>query len=393
MQRPLTDTAKVVAAIAVVAIHATSTAETRFAAQHNYISLDFIGVALNQWARFSVPLFLYLSAYGLAKSTKEFASGFWTNYAQFLKKRLATILLPYFFFSAVPIAMEIHSYGENTPFGQLWNSIATKLLTGTADYHLYFLVILLQCYLLFPLLLQISRKFPVVFRSFTWISFILVVTLLYRGTSEWVLSRFGLSNPGWHASFAIYWLPYFCLGILHVQGDPSALLRKSIATAHQNGSENTPAMEIHSYWTLQRFAFFCLVLFTLLLVILDYNRASWQGIPVDYYNHFSRPSVALYTLAVLWFLHSFSVGMFTKENAVSRLAPLTFTVYLLHPHILRVVNNYIPYIPSIAGWILVTITTFVLVYFLHQITKWFIDKENKPVKMAAHFLQRSLGLR
>ena len=57
MRRELTDCIKVIAAIAVVGIHATSTAENGFAVRHDFFSLDFAGVLLNQWARFSVPVF------------------------------------------------------------------------------------------------------------------------------------------------------------------------------------------------------------------------------------------------------------------------------------------------------------------------------------------------
>ncbi|HRP70859.1 MAG TPA: acyltransferase family protein, partial [Turneriella sp.] len=129
MLRTTTDWAKVIAALAVVGIHSTSSAETNFALQHNYASLDFLGVLVNQWARFSVPLFIYLSAYGLSRSTKIGESGFGGNYAAFVKKRLPTILVPYFFFSGIAIAMEFHSWmsatGQSSFSPQLWKNIAS----------------------------------------------------------------------------------------------------------------------------------------------------------------------------------------------------------------------------------------------------------------------------
>lgn len=343
MTRSLTDFAKVVAAIAVVGIHATSTAENNFAIHHNFLSFDFGGVVLNQWARFSVPLFLYLSAYGLAQS-KE------VNYFSFMRKRLPTILIPYFFFSALAFALDFKNCTTE--------NIIERLLKGGADYHLYFLVILAQCYLLFPLLLRLHQASGKAYRAVTLVVFLLVVLLLYRTSSERILGYFGLSHPGWHASFCIYWLPYFMLGILHGKASPAA-------------------------WG--RFTAFAAVVLALGMVLADYILASRQGIPVDYYNHFSRPAVALYALAVVYLLWMGPVSGSVMTRAGS-LAGLTFTVYLVHPQILRLFNAYLASWPSLAVWAATVVVSFGLVY----VVKKSLEKiESPPV----HFIQRALGLR
>jgi len=377
MLRSLTDGAKVIAAIAVVGIHATSLSESRFAAKHDYLSLDFVSVLVNQWARFSVPLFIYLSGYGLAMSEK--VRGIIASYGNTLQRRLPTILMPYAFFSAIALAMEFHSNGGQVPPAQLWNSIARKLLIGGADYHLYFLVILAQCYLLFPLLIYVSRHWTTVFRSVTWASLLLVTALLYKGSSDILLTNIGLSHPGWHASFAIYWLPYFMLGILHAHKPP---LRNSIASP-----------ETRRWISI---AMGTLVIAALALVLVEYIHYSWQATPVDYYNHFSRPSVMLYALAVVWWLHcqSDSRGKFKLTPTVGeRLAPLTFTVYLLHPQILRLVNNFLPALPTFFGWLLVVFATFLLAYGMRLLTNKALEKAPGFLAGPLRLLQRCLGLR
>ncbi|MBN8219545.1 MAG: acyltransferase [Spirochaetes bacterium] len=344
MTRALTDFAKVIAAIAVVGIHATSTAENNFAVHHNFFSLDFGGVLLNQWARFSVPLFLYLSAYGLAQS-KEL------NFFSFMRKRLPTILIPYFFFSALAFALDFKNCTTE--------NIIERLLKGGADYHLYFLVILAQCYLLFPLLLRLHQASGKVYRAVTLVVFLLVVLLLYRTSSERILGYFGLSHPGWHASFCIYWLPYFMLGIMHGKASPAA-------------------------WG--RFTAFVAVVLALGMVLADYILASRQGIPVDYYNHFSRPAVALYALAVVYSLWAIRLPTDVERGLGVGLAPLTFAVYLIHPQILRVFNAYLASWPSLAVWAATVVVSFGLVY----VVKKSLEKiESPPV----HFIQRALGLR
>lgn len=344
MTRALTDFAKVIAAVAVVGIHATSTAENSFAVHHNFFSLDFGGVLLNQWARFSVPLFLYLSAYGLAQS-KE------VDYFSFIRKRLPTILIPYFFFSALAFALDFKNCTTQ--------NIIERLLKGGADYHLYFLVILAQCYLLFPLLLRLHSASATAYRALTFAALVLVILLLYRTSSERMLGYLGLSHPGWHASFCIYWLPYFMLGILHAKAPPAP-------------------------WG--RFTAFAGVALALAMVLADYILASRQGIPVDYYNHFSRPAVALYALAVVYLLWALGPVSGLVVARAGSLAGLTFTVYLVHPQILRLFNAYLASWPSLAVWAATVVVSFGLVYMV----KKSLEKLESPPVL---FIQRALGLR
>lgn len=378
MTRSTTDSVKVIAAIAVVGIHATSTSENHFFQQHNFLSLDFIGVLVNQVARFSVPLFLYLSAYGLAKSEKKDGAGFFPAYLNFLWKRMPTILVPYFFFSGIALVLEFHSYSGTT--AELSQRILHKLRIGAADYHLYFLVILAQCYLLFPLLSRIARAYPGGYRVATGFVLVLVAGLLYKGSSELLLPKLGLSHPGWHASFVIYWLPYFMLGILHAQKPPA------FAASADN---SVPAEGSSQLW--KSIALALGVVLTLAYVVAEYIYYSRQGNPVDYYNHFSRPSVMLYALAVIYLLHSFRTSPFGK--GAERIAPLTFSVYLIHPQVLRLLTNYAGNLPGVFSWIITVLVTFALVYALTLLTNMATQKSPAFMAGPVGFLQRCLGLR
>lgn len=421
MQRQITDSTKVIAAIAVVGIHATSTAESNFFLRHDFFSLDFFGVLVNQCARFSVPLFIYLSAYGLAKSEKKSDTTFISTYFHFLWKRLPTILVPYFFFSGIALALEFHSHRGIT--AELAVLVVNKLRIGAADYHLYFLVILAQCYLLFPLLARIARAFPGGYRTATWLALFLVAGLLYKGSSEWLLPKLGLTHPGWHASFVIYWLPYFMLGILHAHQPPFS----KISVVKENS--NTPVTNNPQLWKSISIAGG--VAITLAYVVGEYTYYSRQGSPVDYYNHFSRPSVMLYALAVVYLLHSLphppvppvhnvERGVEARSKPalrhrlaplstlwrrlrlcfqrgaggeVARLAPLTFSVYLIHPQILRVLANYAAGLPSVFTWLIAVAVTFPIVYGLTLLTNKATQKSPVWLTGPVQFLQRCLGLR
>lgn len=427
MTRQTTDAVKIIAAIAVVGIHATSTAESNFFRQHDFFSLDFLGVLVNQMARFSVPLFLYLSAYGLAKSDKKSEDGFLHSYLNFLWKRLPTILVPYFFFSGISLALEFHSYNGALP--ELAQKIVQKLRTGGADYHLYFLVILAQCYLFFPLLLRIARAFPGGYRIATWLVLALVAGLLYKGSSEFLLPKMGLNHPGWHASFAIYWLPYFMLGILHAHrlpqlwnsiasADPAAPAGKSVLWKFTCGA-TVFGLSLRERCRTTTALF--VAVSAMALVIAEYVYYSRQGDPVDYYNHFSRPSVMLYALAVVYLLHSrphppapspsirrggeVATAPQTSK-AISppsplsgeggwggEVAKLTFSVYLIHPQVLRLLTNYAGGLSGVFMWIITVITTFTIVYGLTLLTNKLAQKSPAAIAGPVQFLQRCFGLR
>ncbi|MCX7632359.1 MAG: acyltransferase [Turneriella sp.] len=362
MPRTLTDAAKVIAAIAVVAIHATSGAELHYAAHQEIASWDFVAVALNQWARFSVPLFLYLSGYGLAKSS---ASIRLAGYLQFLRQRVPGILVPYLFFASLALLPEFYGFlrqgkGELTAFLAIaWR----KFYTGTADYHLYFLVILLQCYLLFPLWQELSRH-ATFYRFIVWLSLLLVTALLYRGSSEFLLAQMGLRHPGWHAAFAIYWLPYFMLGIAH---------------AHQ------PPQNRHGI-------LFALAVFLgFILVLWDYVRSAAENLPPDYYNHFSRPAVVFYTLSTIYWLHTFRNFSARWLDGVSQYARFTFTVYLIHPTLLRGWLAIFPQAHSLVMWLLTTATAFATSYALTLLVQKLAARQ--ATTKVANQLARLLGLR
>ncbi|HNA78523.1 MAG TPA: hypothetical protein PKY99_03690, partial [Turneriella sp.] len=117
---------------------------------------------------------------------------------------------------------------------------------------------------------------------------------------------------------------------------------------------------------------------------------------VDYYNHFSRPSVMLYALVVVWWLHSISAvrgRLKPTPNGVEKLAPLTFSIYLIHPQILRIVNAYLPSLPTFFGWLVVAVTTFLLVHALILVTNKAHEKGPGFLTGPVRFFQRCLGLR
>lgn len=136
--------------------------------QFNGINMGFF---FNQAARFSVPLFLLLSGFSL------WVGGQPASCRAFWKGRVRRVLLPY------AVWLLLYSFA-NTGFSfPAWLAqladpawLVRTFLTGQSAPQLYFIPILFQCYLLYPLLRSWVERDPV-----KWVAWTMAVTLLLQG--------------------------------------------------------------------------------------------------------------------------------------------------------------------------------------------------------------------
>lgn len=108
---------------------------------------------MNSLVQFAVPLFIFISSLVLSY---RFKAGN-VSLSAFYLKRLRGVLLPYLLWSLFYAALKSWLNGNPAEFFwlvKLWN----MLITGSAFYHLYFILIIVQLYLLLPLLIWIIRK-------------------------------------------------------------------------------------------------------------------------------------------------------------------------------------------------------------------------------------------
>jgi len=116
---------------------------------------QFWAVAVDQLCRVSVPLFVALSGYGL--SQKYSVSHF--HWGEFFKNRVLKLLPLYiawstFYFVVLRIVPE---WSTHRPTSTLFHQI----LWGEADYQMYFVPMIFQLYVLFPILLLFRKKWPI----------------------------------------------------------------------------------------------------------------------------------------------------------------------------------------------------------------------------------------
>lgn len=138
-----------VAIFMVVVLHATA----RFMVYGLPKSRTFmLSLALNQWSRVSLPLFVFLSGFGLFYNNKEF------ELKTYAKKRLARVFLPYCTWTLLYMVrrdltdpafcfLKLPAFAAFLKYIQwlFWKNIDTPL---------WFILMIMQMYILFPLILD-----------------------------------------------------------------------------------------------------------------------------------------------------------------------------------------------------------------------------------------------
>ena len=154
---PQLDIFRAIAIFAVLAIHATS----RTLEETLNTSMFHPFLFINKISQFAVPSFVFLSGLVLFYNyiDRSFSR---KTLASFYSRRLIYIIVPYFMFSLLYFILKLtvgHSWGS--PPAELASKFGKYLWTGTAYTHLYYVIIIIQFYVLFPLLLWCCKKYAV----------------------------------------------------------------------------------------------------------------------------------------------------------------------------------------------------------------------------------------
>jgi surface polysaccharide O-acyltransferase-like enzyme len=297
-ERRSTDLLRIVAMAVVVLIHATAPCERAIVAGAAWLSWDGVAVAINQLGRFCVPVFVALSGYGLAA---RHLAGKRDGLLAFAGERMGRILLPYLCISLVVFAL------AGWPGGVL--GTLEGLARGRADYHLYFIPLILCCYACFPLLIRVDS------RAVWW--GLLLVLLGCSSPAHKLWEAAGLRLPALDGWVPHAWLFWFYHGI-------------RLAYADQRGDPRPGG------WT------WVVALITGVAVVGDF--AYWATVLPEpgWFDHFHRWSVVAYSLAVLaaWRASSLGAGSGPRTAVViTTLAGWSFTIYLGHTWVLRLVER------------------------------------------------------
>jgi surface polysaccharide O-acyltransferase-like enzyme len=255
-----------------------------------------------------------LSGFALAKSEEKRPF----DLQIFFQRRLWRIVPPYILFTVLNIIGQ--SQFQKADWLERGQQILQLLSTGMGDYHLYFLGIIFQCYVLYPILRNIL---------FTkWNLYILISITFALFGLRWVSATFDLliniTTFLPNGNHIIYWLSYFQFGIWLAKdsGWTSLLVAKWRSHIWGYLFAITAIVELSEfYWT----------------AILK-NSAEAVG-------HYARPTVVLLTLTfLLWSMswskrlrQTFRLPQSLQVDSITTFAKASFTTYLVHVWVLRAI--------------------------------------------------------
>ena len=163
---PEADLVRAAAIIAVVAVHVTSVPITSLSTDS---SLYLMYLTINTFGKLGVPTFIFLSGFMLFYSyyPRTEALG-WLKH--FYRNKLSFVVFPYLAWS---FFYHLYSFALRGSIGFDSATFLRQLQLGKASYHLYFMIIIIQFYFLFPFLLTLLKKQEFLARHFFLLSLIL----------------------------------------------------------------------------------------------------------------------------------------------------------------------------------------------------------------------------
>lgn len=182
------------ACLAVVTVHVAGAFYYQQGASWSEISF-----MLNQLGRFGTPLFAVIGGFLLFHQAMHRRF----SLMMFIRSRTMKILLPFLIWSGIYLLILWRFY--EVPVFSDGLALVLRIITGQSYYHLYFMVVVLQFYLLFPLLQKNLRS------ERAWRVAMLVSLAV---TAGWLLFplNFEISKALGHPAMLGKWIFYFLFG-------------------------------------------------------------------------------------------------------------------------------------------------------------------------------------
>lgn len=150
------DYMRFIACFAVMIVHITAIGVTEYI--HGSFPYTLM-LYINRSLKFTTPVFIFLSGvtsfYSYSNKNREF------NYVEFLIKRLSKVLIAYLIWCVIyyEVYIRLGYYARDNNF------FVESVLQGTISYHLYFVIIIVQMYIVGPLfyfiLKNTEKKVPI----------------------------------------------------------------------------------------------------------------------------------------------------------------------------------------------------------------------------------------
>ncbi|MDQ0170060.1 acyltransferase [Paenibacillus tundrae] len=313
--------------------------------------------------KFAVPLFIFITGMVLFYNT-----GDQLNYSRFMHKRLTDVIIPYVIWTLI--------YFVLTPNGirgigwQQLPELGLKLLTGKTTSHFWYIIMLIQFYVLFPLFLRAIRYVYHRFGSRGRGIALLITGAVYLILTD-QLGNIGAFMERLHipvlteafTTYAdrnfLYFFFYFVLGAV-----------AGLSVQHWN-------MWISQLRWVYWIVFIVLGLRFTYLLMLEYQKP--EGIRITFYTvSLIRPDMAIFLIASIMVMYQLA-GKLRNPFAVRWLGwigGVSYGGYLMHMLMLR--YSYIPDELLYVAWginpTIRMILTWILALALSCVLTWLISR-------------------
>jgi len=329
---------------------------------------------LEIFTRFSVPIFFFVSAFGLFRNQNLFAK---LDYPQFMKRRLRTVFIPYIVWSLIYMIHYTLISGDSAPWRP--STLLQYLTFGLASYQLYFLVILLWFYSLMPLWRLIIRLISP--KPLKYLGVMLMLQILFNYYSSYLLAP-NFTNH--YLNIAIqHRLSYWVIHYIFI-----FLLGGVCAVHYHNFLAYLEKYRRAINWTF----IFSLTGILSFYYFLLYAKGYTPEQAVNTAHQLS-PIGVIYTLtATLFFFNLFSSESLPKgvSNLLSALGKHSYSVYLVHPLVMYYLITFIAKTGKIMT-AAVTITFYLLTVWFSMLFSIVIEKTSKAFPLVGTLLNGSSG--
>lgn len=324
------------AVLAVIAIHTTG----YFTKIPRYNNLVLINLWLDVFSQFAVPLFILISGFVLAKNYRLKFS-----LRTFYLKRVRSIIPQYIIFSVAYTAFNDWQVMQNSSLIMNAKLLVKHILNSDASYHLWFFAIIIQLYILYPLIIKIHIFFEQKNKSELLLALLLLLQTL------WMV---GLHTT-YFASFKINFIAYlFYFGMGIYCWDHFERLRNL-------GNSLTPVFLVTSIALTIGASFFIIIGLT--------TGYQYDNIPPYF---FIGPELIYPILRIAAFLLFYNLArkLMGRRNVlkkvISNLGTHSFGIYLIHiffnQYAIKILMNYTIDYTCVAFYPIVFAVTVILSY-------------------------------
>jgi len=359
---------RILASVSVVSAHCIHFWVVQFSLSGEYFSLGALASLLDQFTRFTLPVFFFLSGFGLTLQTMDRPRGLKDYY----RSRLFKIAAPFILWSAITSFRHILWFEALDWDHRPWHSVGAILrflFVDGFDYQYYFLIVIFQFYLVFPFIYRLAKS--------KWAAFAaLILHLGLTSPTETFLEWQGIQVPPMHANFLA--LNFFwCFMGMHLAWNREPLARWA------------------GHWS--RRGAFLLLGFSFALINAEFFLNLAGGKSLAHSDHFNRWTVVIYSLALLLVFLKSKDWLARRvihnprwEFLFTHIAPYTFFVYLAHTHLLRFVDylyNENGFSDMVWRVFAVTAGSYLLAWTMHwlleefPVMRYFLGLPKKPLRL------------